>query len=194
MPRYFFRKSTDVQGRLPINNGGTGQKTAQTAINALTEAANATNGHVYTRNAAGNGQLRAKAVSTSHNADTDWGDPTGGYYTITLDTTTEEEVFLSNPYAMLQWNKPGFVLFPPPDNDLANATDRRHLANTYPFGASQLSVVMPTPLRVQAWELVATDYVTTAKVNRILLAANGNIQLRVTSAPDNRYAGRIVVM
>jgi hypothetical protein len=142
MPRYFFRKSTDIEGQLPIANGGTGRSTAQAAINDLTDAASATNGHVLTKDAAtGNAKFKAKITATTHDATTSWGAASGGFYTITVTT-----------------------------HDIA------------------------TPLAVEAWELSGTDYVTTAKPDRLLIAANGNVQLRVTEDPDNRYAGRIVVM
>lgn len=56
--------SSNVTGTVAIANGGTGQITAQAAINALTGAASATSGYVLTRNASGNAIWQAPTVSS----------------------------------------------------------------------------------------------------------------------------------
>lgn len=55
----------NVQGVLPITKGGTGQITAQLAINALSSVSGATNEHVLTKDTA-TGNATFKAVATGH--------------------------------------------------------------------------------------------------------------------------------
>ena len=58
--------STDITGTLAITNGGTGQTTAQAAINALTQVSSATNGHVLTKDAAtGNATWKVLPVTSA---------------------------------------------------------------------------------------------------------------------------------
>lgn len=54
--------TTEVTGTLPIANGGTGQTSAQAAINALTQVSGATNEHVLTKDTA-TGDAIFKAAS-----------------------------------------------------------------------------------------------------------------------------------
>jgi hypothetical protein len=59
--------AADVTGTLPIANGGTGQTTAQAAIDALTAVAGATNEHVLTKDTAtGNAVFKAAAGGGGH--------------------------------------------------------------------------------------------------------------------------------
>lgn len=75
--------TTGVTGTLPIANGGTGDTTAQAAIDALTQVSAATNEHVLTKDTAtGNATWKA---STGGN----WTDSTTTLY---LTTTTDDVV------------------------------------------------------------------------------------------------------
>lgn len=57
-------------GTVPIGSGGTGQTTAQAAIDALTQTSGATNNHVLTKNASGNAVWAAAPGSSGGEANT----------------------------------------------------------------------------------------------------------------------------
>lgn len=57
-------------GTVPLGSGGTGQTTAQSAIDALTQTSGATNNHVLTKNASGNAVWAAAPGSSGGEANT----------------------------------------------------------------------------------------------------------------------------
>jgi len=57
-------------GTVPLGSGGTGQTTAQAAIDALTQTSGATNNHVLTKNASGNAVWAAAPGSSGGEANT----------------------------------------------------------------------------------------------------------------------------
>ena len=93
-----------VTGLLPINNGGTGQSTAQTAINALTQVSGAVDEYVLTKDT-GSGsalwKLGGAWSSITINSDKDW-----KYYSVSnqfhqpITLGTNSKTLTSESYAL----------------------------------------------------------------------------------------------
>jgi hypothetical protein len=96
--------TTGVTGQLPIANGGSGQSTAQTAINALSQVSGATNEYVLTKDtASGNAlwKLGGAWSSITINSDKDW-----KYYSVSnqfhqpITLGTNSKTLTSESYAL----------------------------------------------------------------------------------------------
>ena len=96
--------TTAVVGQLPIVNGGSGQATAQSAINALTQVTGATNEYVLTKDtSSGNAlwKLGGAWSSMTINSDKDW-----KYYSVSnqfhqpITLGTNSKTLTSESYAL----------------------------------------------------------------------------------------------
>ena len=96
--------TTGVTGQLPISNGGSGQSTAQTAINALSQVSGATNEYVLTKDtASGNAlwKLGGAWSSITINSDKNW-----NYYSVSnqfhqpITLGTNSKTLTSESYAL----------------------------------------------------------------------------------------------